>query len=246
LYNDYYNSGFASTPITGLPNFAAVSPNSSTFAYNVTGKPTDPQQYTSDTYCGGVFHGYLYTTISYGVYIVGVQSKDGFALTLANSTIGSNSEFVIQHFSVQDSSCEMQFVHTLSHSGWLVIFSGTGTTGSSLQGSCYYLSAGWHAISGMQNKCGVADLICTLLQPKVDFTAMLMVLQCNGSATQEAVWWDCIGPPTQILLSSTVPLVVVSVVEPYSTLHSLWAMSQAVGLHMTDNVVAYMQEVVRS
>ncbi len=117
LYDDYYNSGFASTPITGLPNFAALSLNSSTFAYNVTGQPTDPQQYTSDTYCGGVFHGYLYTTISYGVYIVGVQSKDGFALTLANSTIGSNSEFVIQHCSVQDSSCEMQFVHILSHSG---------------------------------------------------------------------------------------------------------------------------------
>ena len=117
LYDVYYNSGFASTPITGLPNFAALSPNSSIFAYNVTGKPADPQQYASDTYCGGVFHGYLYTTISSGVYIVGVQSKDGFALTLDGSTIGSNSEFVTQQCSPQDSSCDMQFVQTLSHSG---------------------------------------------------------------------------------------------------------------------------------
>ncbi len=74
---------------------------------------------------------------------------------------------------------------------------------------------------------------------------MLVVLQCNGSATQEAVWWDCIGPPTQMLLSSTVTLVLVSVVKPCGTLHSLWAMSQAAGLCMTDNIVAYMQEVVR-
>jgi len=81
---------------------------------------------------------------------------------------------------------------------------------------------------------------------QVDFTAMLLVLQCNGSATQEAVWWDCIGPLTQMLPLSTVPLVLVSVMKPYGTLHSLWAMSQAVGLHITDNVVAYMQEVVRS
>ncbi len=117
LYDDYYNSAFASTPITGLPNFAALSPNSSTFAYNVTGKPADPQQYASDTYCGGVFHGYLYTTISYGIYIVGVQSKDGFSLTLDGSTIGSNSEFVTRHCSVQDSSCDMQFMQASSHSG---------------------------------------------------------------------------------------------------------------------------------
>lgn len=117
LYNDYYNSGFASTPFTSLPNFAALSPNSSTFAYNLTGKATDPQQYASDTYCGGVYHGYLYTTISYGVYIVGVQSKDGFALTLDGSTIGSNSESVTQYCFVQDSSCNVQCVQTSCHSG---------------------------------------------------------------------------------------------------------------------------------
>ncbi|KAL0050177.1 hypothetical protein WJX82_005925 [Trebouxia sp. C0006] len=86
LYNDYYNSGFASTPITGLPNFAALSPNSSTFAYNA--------------------------------------------------------------------QLEVLF------KARAIIFQQAGTP-----------------------------------------------YQCNGSATQEAVWWDCIGPLTQMLPLSTVPLV---------------------------------------
>ena len=91
LYNNYYNSGFANTPITGLPNYTSLIPANSSFYYGVTGQAADPQQSTSDTYCGGVFSGYLYTTIV-GKYIVGVQSKDGFSLTLNGYTIASNSK----------------------------------------------------------------------------------------------------------------------------------------------------------
>ena len=96
LYNNYYNSGFASTPITGLPNYTSLIPANSSFDYGVTGQAADPQQSTSDTYCGGVFSGYLYTTITRGEYIVGVQSKDGFSLTLNGYTIASNSKLVTQ------------------------------------------------------------------------------------------------------------------------------------------------------
>ena len=95
LYYEYYNSGFASTPITGLPTYTSLTPANSSFASSTTGDFGDPQLNSNDTYCGGVYHGYLYTTVSLGVYIVGVQSKDGFSLTLNNYTVSSNSKLFI-------------------------------------------------------------------------------------------------------------------------------------------------------
>ena len=90
LYNDYYNSGFSSTPLPGLPNYAALTPANSSFAYNATGNFGNPQQSSTDTYCGGVYRGYLYITQA-GLYIVGAQSKDGFNLTLNGYSVASNS-----------------------------------------------------------------------------------------------------------------------------------------------------------
>ena len=92
LYRNYYNAGFASTPITSLPNYAALSPANSTFVSGTTGNFANPQLYSADTYCGGVYQGYLYTTGSYATYIVGVQSKDGFQLTIDGASISSNSK----------------------------------------------------------------------------------------------------------------------------------------------------------
>ena len=92
LYRNYYNSGFTSTPITSLPNYTALTPTNSTFVSGTTGSFANPQLYPNDTYCGGVYQGYLYTTAAYATYIIGVQSKDGFSLTIDGTSISSNSK----------------------------------------------------------------------------------------------------------------------------------------------------------
>lgn len=93
LYVDYYNSGFASTPITAVPNYTSLTPANSSFDYSTTGNFGDPQLQSNDTYCGGVYHGYLYTAAA-TTFLVGVQSKDGFSLTVNGYTISSSSEFL--------------------------------------------------------------------------------------------------------------------------------------------------------
>ena len=95
LYRNYYNSGFSSTPITSVPNYSALTPTNSTFVYGTTGSFANPQLYSNDTYCGGVYQGYLYTTASYATYLIGVQSKDGFSLTIDGTSISSNSKPVL-------------------------------------------------------------------------------------------------------------------------------------------------------
>ena len=94
LYNHYYNSGFASTPISSMPNWSNLTAANVTFAANTTGNFEDPQQSNNDTHCGGYFRGSLLITTA-GEYALGVQSKDGFALSVDNSTIlSSNSEWL--------------------------------------------------------------------------------------------------------------------------------------------------------
>ena len=94
LYNHYYNSGFASTPISSMPKWSNLTAAKVTFDANTTGNFGDPQQSTNDTYCGGYFVGALHITTA-GEYALGVQSKDGFALSVDNSTIlSSNSKLM--------------------------------------------------------------------------------------------------------------------------------------------------------
>lgn len=94
LYNHYFNSGFAATPISSMPTWSNLTAAKVTFAANTTGNFGDPQQSSNDTYCGGYFRGALLITTA-GEYALGVQSKDGFALSLDNSTIlSSNSELL--------------------------------------------------------------------------------------------------------------------------------------------------------
>ena len=95
LYNHYYNSGFASTPISSMPIWSNLTAAKVTFAANTTGYFGDPQQSSSDTYCGGYFRGALLITTA-GEYALGVQSKDGFALSVDNTTLlSSNSELLL-------------------------------------------------------------------------------------------------------------------------------------------------------
>lgn len=94
LCNHYYNSGFASTPISSMPNWSNLTAAKVTFDANTTGNFGDPQQSTNDTNCGGYFAGALLITTA-GEYALGVQSKNGFALSVDNSTIfSSNSELL--------------------------------------------------------------------------------------------------------------------------------------------------------
>jgi len=94
LYNHYYNSGFASTPISSMPNWSNLTAAKVTFDANTTGNFGDPQQSTNDTNCGGYFAGALLITTA-GEYAWGVQSKDGCAMSVDNSTIlSSNSELL--------------------------------------------------------------------------------------------------------------------------------------------------------
>ncbi|KAL3160856.1 hypothetical protein ABBQ38_009257 [Trebouxia sp. C0009 RCD-2024] len=93
LYRNYYNSGFSSTPITTMPNYTSLTPANSDFASGTTGNFANPQQNVTNAYCGGVYQGYLRTTLATGTYIVGVQSKDGFSLTVdGNAAASSNSK----------------------------------------------------------------------------------------------------------------------------------------------------------
>jgi hypothetical protein len=94
LYSHYYNSGFASTPISSMPNWSNLTAANVAFAANITGNFGDPQQSSNDTYCGGYFRGALLITTA-GEYALGVQAKDGFALSVDNSIIlSSNSELL--------------------------------------------------------------------------------------------------------------------------------------------------------
>lgn len=92
LYRNYYNSGFSRTPITTMPNYASMTPANSDFVNGTTGDFKDPQQNKSNTYCGGVYQGYLRTTMPTATYIVGIQSKEGFSVTVDGNTASSNSK----------------------------------------------------------------------------------------------------------------------------------------------------------
>lgn len=93
LYRHYYNSGFSSTPITSMPTWSDLTAANITFDTNTTGNFGDPQLSSNDTFCGGYYHGALHVR-SAGTYILQVQSKNGFALIVDNSTIlSSNSTF---------------------------------------------------------------------------------------------------------------------------------------------------------
>ncbi|CAF9926487.1 MAG: hypothetical protein HETSPECPRED_006346 [Heterodermia speciosa] len=93
LYYEYYNSGISPTPITAMPNWAALTVASSNFAAGTTGNFGNPQRSSSDIYCGGYYHGYLYVTTdgSHLPYIIGAQAKDGFSVTVGTTTFGQNN-----------------------------------------------------------------------------------------------------------------------------------------------------------
>ena len=91
LYRTYYNSGFSRTPISTMPNYSSLTPANSDFAYGTSGNFANPQQIRYDANCGGVYQGYLYTTASTATYIIGVQSKDGFSLTVDGNTAASSN-----------------------------------------------------------------------------------------------------------------------------------------------------------
>lgn len=91
LYRTYYNSGFSSRPISTMPNYTSLTAANSDFAYGTSGNFANPQQIRTDANCGGVYQGYLYTTASAATYIIGVQSKDGFSLTIDGNTAASSN-----------------------------------------------------------------------------------------------------------------------------------------------------------
>lgn len=91
LYRNYYNSGFPSTPITTIPNYTSMTPANSDFVSGTTGNFANPQQNVNDAYCGGAYQGYLRTTLPTSTYIVGIQSKDGFSLTVDGSAATSSN-----------------------------------------------------------------------------------------------------------------------------------------------------------
>ena len=91
LYRTYYNSGFSSTPISTMPNYSSLTAANSDFASGTTGNFANPQQIKKDANCGGIYQGYLYTTAPTATYIIGVQSKDGFSLTIDDNTAASSN-----------------------------------------------------------------------------------------------------------------------------------------------------------
>lgn len=95
LYYEYYKSGISPTPITGMPDWSKLTVSTSNFTAGTTGNFGNPQLSSSDTYCGGYYHGYLYLTQDGSVqpYVLGVQSKDGFSLAVdGNTLIAQNSK----------------------------------------------------------------------------------------------------------------------------------------------------------
>ena len=95
LYYEYYTSGISPTPITGMPDWSKLTVSTSSFTAGTTGNFGNPQLSSSDIYCGGYYHGYLYLTQDGSVqpYILGVQSKDGFSLAVdGNTLVAQNSE----------------------------------------------------------------------------------------------------------------------------------------------------------
>lgn len=75
-----------------MPTWTSLTAANVTFDANTTGYFGDPQLSSNDTYCGGFYLGNLVATTA-GEYALGVQSKDGFALSIDNSTIlSSNSK----------------------------------------------------------------------------------------------------------------------------------------------------------
>ena len=91
LYHNYYNSGFAQQPIRTMPNYSSLTPARSTFVYNTDGHIANPQLPSFDPYCGGEFYGYLYVTMT-AKYVLGIESKDGFAVKVNNQSFSSNSK----------------------------------------------------------------------------------------------------------------------------------------------------------
>lgn len=135
LFRHYYNSGFSSTPITSMPTWSDLTAANITFDTNTTGNFGDPQLSSNDTFCGGYYHGALHV-ISAGTYILQVQSKNGFALIVDNSTIlSSNSTFRLFTLQVcQSAGCQSSgsFVNAIA--------------GSATDSLCISLTATYHTL----------------------------------------------------------------------------------------------------
>lgn len=82
-----------------MPDWSGLSTATSSFKAGTTGNIGNPQLSSSDTYCGGYYHGYLYVTVdgSSIPYILAVLSKDGFSLAVdGNTLVSQNSKLCWQ------------------------------------------------------------------------------------------------------------------------------------------------------
>ena len=110
LYKHYYNAGFDSTPITSTPVWSNLTAANVTFHPNISGQVDNPQESSSDAYCGGYFRGQLLISTA-GTYALQVLASQGFTLAVNNYTILNNTGV---HLFLVDTSAE--FVTCAPHS----------------------------------------------------------------------------------------------------------------------------------